>query len=302
MMRVAITLVVTALVCVSGFAQERRGQERAGRAKQEKAVDWNARYEKLLEEDADIRAKVESGGATREQIIAWMKAQAKGRKKGAKKDDVGTRLEILLKKNPMLLKALEDGEITRKELIAKLKGAEWDRDDDWRGARGRRGPKTVDWNAKYKQFLKENPRVEAKVDSGAITKEQVIVGMKAREKETRKESDLDAEYRKWLEKDPGLRKAVEVGKISKEDLMEKLQFMVLAGKRPWKDDDEEEQRRRGDRPALEKKLAEFVKAGKVTREVAAILLETAFPKPRGWERARRDDRRRREVDRDRRRR
>jgi hypothetical protein len=261
MMRVAITLFVTALVCADGFAQDRRGQGQARRAKQEKPVDWNARYEKLLEDNADIRAKVESGGATKEQVIAWMKGQKKEAGWGGKKN-------------------------------AKKKG----------------DSKPVDWNANYEQFLRDNAGVKAKVDSGAITKEQVIAGMQARQKESRKDNDLEAAYRMWLQRDAKLRKAIEDGNISKEDLMAKLEHMVRAGKLPWDDKKGVDKKRiRRDRnarrAALRKKLVEFVKAGKLSKKDLAMLLETAFPNDREEKnRARRDEPQRRDVDRDRRRR
>jgi len=38
----------------------------------------------------------------------------------------------------------------------------------------------IDWNAKYEQFLKDNPKIKAKVDSGEWTKEQVMTLIKGR--------------------------------------------------------------------------------------------------------------------------
>ena len=38
------------------------------------SVDWDIAYAKLLEKSPEIREKVESGGATKEDVIAWMKA------------------------------------------------------------------------------------------------------------------------------------------------------------------------------------------------------------------------------------
>ncbi|MEO1525916.1 MAG: hypothetical protein AAFX06_10790 [Planctomycetota bacterium] len=39
----------------------------------EDSIDWDAKYRTLLEKRPDIRKKVEGGGATKEDIIAWMK-------------------------------------------------------------------------------------------------------------------------------------------------------------------------------------------------------------------------------------
>lgn len=47
-----------------------------------KDVDWDAAYAKLLKNNPDIRKKVESGGATKQQVIAWMKAKVGARSKG----------------------------------------------------------------------------------------------------------------------------------------------------------------------------------------------------------------------------
>ena len=44
---------------------------------EDEKVDWNAAYEALLRKDAGLRAKVDSGGATKEDVIAWMKSQQK---------------------------------------------------------------------------------------------------------------------------------------------------------------------------------------------------------------------------------
>ncbi|MEO1618644.1 MAG: PQQ-binding-like beta-propeller repeat protein [Planctomycetota bacterium] len=54
--------------------------------------DWDAAYEALVKKDPDVKAKVDSGQATKEDIIAWLKSQRKdgvkgkrGRKKGGNK-------------------------------------------------------------------------------------------------------------------------------------------------------------------------------------------------------------------------
>ena len=42
-------------------------------------------------------------------------------------------------------------------------------------------PKELDWDARYEAFLKEVPGVAKAVESGRITKEKVIAGIKSRE-------------------------------------------------------------------------------------------------------------------------
>lgn len=159
--------------------------------------------------------------------------------------------------------------------------------------------KVVDWDAKYQQFLKDNPGVKSKVDSGAITKQQVLAGLKARQKETDKGEDLEAKYQIWLERNAKLRKAVADGQLSKKDLMEKLAAMIQKGELPWERGKNKKQRalaknaknaknvRRGEkwlrrerklnRLALQEQLGEFVKIGKLTKKDAEVLLNTAFP-------------------------
>ncbi len=48
-------------------------------------IDWEEAYTQLLKKDPGVREKVESGGATQEQVIAWMKKQARSKgKRGGK--------------------------------------------------------------------------------------------------------------------------------------------------------------------------------------------------------------------------
>ena len=68
----------------------------AGTDKSEgKQIDWDAAYEALLKKDPAVRAKIDSGDATKEQVIAWMKSQqnagGKGKKKGNGKGKQGAR-------------------------------------------------------------------------------------------------------------------------------------------------------------------------------------------------------------------
>ena len=48
-------------------------------------VDWEEAYTQLLKKDPSVREKVESGGATKEQVIDWMKKRARSKgKRGGK--------------------------------------------------------------------------------------------------------------------------------------------------------------------------------------------------------------------------
>jgi hypothetical protein len=42
-------------------------------------IDWEEAYTQLLKNNSGVREKVESGGATKEQVIAWMKKQARSK-------------------------------------------------------------------------------------------------------------------------------------------------------------------------------------------------------------------------------
>jgi outer membrane protein assembly factor BamB len=49
---------------------------------QAKDIDWNAVFQALLKKDPDVKAKVDSGQATKEDVIAWLKSQRKDGVKG----------------------------------------------------------------------------------------------------------------------------------------------------------------------------------------------------------------------------
>jgi len=49
-----------------------------------KDIDWDAAYEKLLKDRPDVARKVANGGATKEQIIAYLKNMENGGRKGAR--------------------------------------------------------------------------------------------------------------------------------------------------------------------------------------------------------------------------
>ena len=54
-------------------AKDRNETPRTVAGKKQSEVDWDAAYEKLLKTNAAVRNKVESGGATKKQVIAWLK-------------------------------------------------------------------------------------------------------------------------------------------------------------------------------------------------------------------------------------
>ena len=88
-------------------------------------VDWEAAYQKLLESDPTVREKVESGNATKDQIIAWMKqVKGKGTQPGKKKESV-KQGEDLSKLKLRLQTLVESGKLTQEDadkLLATMKG------------------------------------------------------------------------------------------------------------------------------------------------------------------------------------
>ncbi len=54
-------------------------------------TDWDEAYSQLLKKNAGVREKVESGGASKEQLIAWMKQQAGGKTKEMRGVKPGSR-------------------------------------------------------------------------------------------------------------------------------------------------------------------------------------------------------------------
>ncbi len=57
------------------FWQTMAGTERKVGTAQSKEIDWDAAYEALLKKDPGVKAKVDGGQATKEDVIAWMKSQ-----------------------------------------------------------------------------------------------------------------------------------------------------------------------------------------------------------------------------------
>ncbi len=135
-------------------------------AQKESAVDWDAAYELLLETDPKVRDKVESGGATKEQIIAWMKKSKAGVKKSASSATVAKLADFHQKLDALV----KSGKLTKRqaaELYETMAGSEQDS-----------VKQETDWDEAYEQLLKKDPGVKAKVDSGDATKEQVIAWLK----------------------------------------------------------------------------------------------------------------------------
>lgn len=91
---------------------------------QEKSsTDWEKRYKQLLRSDPAIREKVESGNATKEQVIEWLKSEgsSKERKKKSTESDWDSKYEELLKEDPSIREKITKGEATKEQVIEYLK-------------------------------------------------------------------------------------------------------------------------------------------------------------------------------------
>ena len=146
-------------------------------------VDWEAAYQKLLESDPTVREKVESGNATKDQIISWMKqVKGKGTQPGKKKESVKQGKESvkqgedLSKLKSRLQTLVESGKLTQDDadkLLATMKG---------NSSKTQKPTAEVgkDWDAAYEKLLKDNPVIREKVESGDATKAQVIEFLKGK--------------------------------------------------------------------------------------------------------------------------
>ena len=139
-------------------------------------VDWEAAYQKLLESDPTVREKVESGNATKDQIISWMKqVKGKGTQPGQKKESL-KQGEDLSKLKLRLQTLVESGKLTQEDadkLLATMKGD---------GSKTQKPTAEVgkDWDSAYEKLLKDNPVIREKVESGDATKAQVIEFLKGK--------------------------------------------------------------------------------------------------------------------------
>ena len=81
-------------------------------------VDWEQAYRQLLKKHPEIRKKVESGDATKQQILAWLKKRVATK---VAKIDWEAAYEKALKEDPGLRKKVESGQATKQDVIAWLK-------------------------------------------------------------------------------------------------------------------------------------------------------------------------------------
>jgi len=138
-------------------------------------TDWNAEYKRLLESDPGVLKKIESGQATKEDVIRWLQ-ETRGKqtkvsnKKTAAKDGRKKDLSAFKKKLNELVKS---GKLSKEE-AAKL--AATMRSDEAPKEQADK-KETVDWDAAYEKLL-SNPAARQKIEQSGTTKEQVIEFLK----------------------------------------------------------------------------------------------------------------------------
>ena len=295
MTRLSLSLCVV-LVAAPAFAQKEQQDPAAIRKK----------VDAFLKENPAVVRDIEAQNIARENL-EWMfrVGEAKrGEDKNETRRDDAARAERAIK---AALKVMTEAGTLKDKQAAELYAIVF--------------PKAA-WDAKYEAYLKEIPGVAKAVESGRITKEKVIAGIKARagERPPTEEEQLEALYQRLLQDDRTL------GRTPKAALMPRLKAMLARGEgknlRPGKTTrqrrmtfglyfndliesgqverfdkdlkrvhdvgsaeivrqgqggDARGDARRNAMGAFRTKLAEFIRAGQLTREEAGELFRTAFP-------------------------
>ena len=146
-------------------------------AQHQSKIDWDAAYERLLEADQGVRKKIESGQATKEDVINWLKKQkgdaAKqlGKKKSAA--NAGKAKDFSAFKNRL-------DELVKSGKLSKADAAKLAATMESKGAVKGEAKKEdlVDWDAEYEKLM-ANPAARQKINNRGATKEQVIEFLKS---------------------------------------------------------------------------------------------------------------------------
>jgi len=157
------------------------GQSKPGGERQRTTRgDMRAEYEGF---ERRIKAAVREGKMTREEAGE----QLKGFRRRMEMAEQGERGERRITREDYasaaaeLKKLVAEGKISEEDAKTRLNGMR--RMIAGQGERQRTRPERkttdVDWNAKYEQLLKDNQRIKSAVESGRVTKEQVMQRLKA---------------------------------------------------------------------------------------------------------------------------
>ena len=132
--RICFGMMLVVLSCANLLAQGKKNS------------DWDAAYKKLMS-NPEARAEIEAKGASREEVIAWLKeksskgdnAYAKEKMSDTKKDvDWDAAYEKLLKDRPDIARKVANGGATKEQVIAYMKNNSADKGGKGRGKKATR--------------------------------------------------------------------------------------------------------------------------------------------------------------------
>ena len=159
-----LLLIPFALCCEFAFAQDKS------------TARWESAYERLLEADPSVQKKIESGQATKEDVINWLKNQngktAKQQDRNKPTPDAGnlkgksafqSKLDEMVKAGKL---SKEDAANLAATMNTKAAGSE-----------EANPPKKVDWDAEY-ETLMADPTARAWIEKKQASKAQVIEYLK----------------------------------------------------------------------------------------------------------------------------
>lgn len=136
-------------------------------AQQKSKIDWEAEYKQLLESDPGVVEKIESGQATKEDVIRWLQeTRAEKSKPSGQQSDLGAFQQ-------KLRQLVASGKLSRED-AAKLAETMGLKEQAGKTAKGEQ---SVDWNAEYEKLL-ANPTARRWIDKKGATKEEVIEFLK----------------------------------------------------------------------------------------------------------------------------
>ena len=291
MTRFTVVVGCTLLWCATGLAQHREERERANQERpKRKAAPQKAQQNQRRNERA--RAVEPSRRTSSPEPFDWEAEYQK-----------------FLKENPGVKKAVEAGKIAKQKVIAEIKDRAAEK------ARQAELEENRSLEAEFQQLLKDRPEVKQRLESGDISKDQIMQRLRIGRQRRRDPAAAAGRAAGGRRGGRGWSRLKENdsdgdGKISKDEAPENIKRLfdrMDKNKDGFIEESEVGGRRGGGvgapQLALRTKLGELIAAGKLTRAEAGELYQIAFPRNarpvRGERDARPTERRRGEADRDR---
>ena len=275
MTRFTVVVGCTLLWCATGLAQQREEREGANQERPKKrAAPQKAQQNQRRNERA--RAVEPARRAPSPDPFDWESEYQK-----------------FLQDNPGVKKAVEAGKIAKAKVIAEIK----ERAAEKAAQAEREENRSLE--AEFQQLLVDRPEVKERLESGEISKDQIMqrlrIGRQRRKVNPapRAAVDWEAEYQKFLKDNPGVKKAVEAGKIAKTKVIAEIK--ERAAEQVRQAEREEERRRNTRRLQTERALeAEFQQLLKNRPELKERLESGEISKDRIMQRLRLGRQRRRD--------